>query len=282
MTAPAMPAAPPAVSATAAPASAESRPRRRGFPAIRGYYWLLIFLLYLPIVLLFVFSVNSNTTLSFPLKGLTLAWYAKIFATPALLHSVVNSVIVGVTASVVSTAIGTMVAILLSRFNFRGRDALTGLAMLPLIVPYVVLAVALLVLFRAIGVQLSLVTVAIAHVVVALPYTTLIVLARLIGFDQYLEEAAMDLGASYPATIRLVILPIAAPAIVSALITAFTVSFDEFALALFLAGRDPTFPIYLYGQLRFATTLPVLIATAVLLMGLTLLLLGTAERIRRR
>lgn len=259
-----------------------THPRRLRLPAMRGYYWLLIGLLYLPIALLFVFSINQNTTLSFPLKGFTLAWYEKLFATPALLHAVANSVIVAVSSSIAATAFGTMVALLLSRFDFRGRGALTGLAMLPLIVPYVVLAVALLILFHALGITLSLVTVAIAHVVVALPYTTLIVLARLIGFDQQLEEAAMDLGASYPATIRLVLLPIAAPAIVSAGITAFTVSFDEFALALFLAGRDPTFPVYLYGQLRFATTLPVLIATAVLLMAATLVLLVVAESVRRR
>ena len=258
------------------------RPRRLRLPAIRGYYWLLIGLLYLPIALLFVFSINANTTLSFPLKGFTLAWYGKLFATPALLHAIANSVIVAVASSIAATALGTMVALLLSRFDFRGRGALTGLAMLPLIVPYVVMAVALLILFHALGITLSLVTVTIAHVVVALPYTTLIVLARLIGFDGQLEEAAMDLGASYPATIRLVLLPIAAPAIVSAWITAFTVSFDEFALALFLAGRDPTFPVYLYGQLRFATTLPVLIATAVLLMAATLVLLVVAEGVRRR
>ena len=274
--------APVAPIATAAPVAPGSRRPGRHLPAMRSYYWLLVALLYLPIALLFLFSINANTTLTFPLKGLTLQWYGRLFGTPALLHAVLNSVIVGVSASVVATAIGTMVAVLLSRFNFRGRDALAGLAMLPLIVPYVVLAVALLVLFRAVGIQLSLVTIAIAHVVVALPYTTLIVLARLIGFENHLEEAAMDLGASYPTTIRLIILPIAAPAIVSALITAFTVSFDEFALALFLAGRDPTFPVYLYGQLRFANTLPVLIATAVLLMTATLFLLGAAERIRRR
>jgi spermidine/putrescine transport system permease protein len=262
--------------------TASSRPRRLHLPIMRGYYWLLIGLLYLPIALLFIFSINANTTLSFPLKGFTLAWYEKLFATPALLHAVTNSVIVAIGSSVAATALGSMIAILLSRFNFRGRTALTGLAMLPLIIPFVVLAVALLILFRALDINLSLVTIAIAHVVVALPYTTLIVLARLIGFDQQLEEASMDLGASYPATLRLVVLPIAAPAIVSAWITAFTVSFDEFALALFLAGRDPTFPVYLYGQLRFATTLPVLIATAVLLMLGTLTLILVADRVRRR
>ncbi len=259
-----------------------ARPGRLRLPALRGYFWLMIALLYLPIAILFVFSVNANTTLAFPLKGWTLDWYAKLFATPQLLDAVRRSVIVAISSSIVATALGTMVAILLSRFNFRGRDALTGLAMLPLIVPYVVLAVALLILFHALGIPLSIATVAIAHVVVALPYTTLIVLARLIGFDQQLEEVAMDLGASYPATLRLVVLPIAAPAIVSAAITAFTVSFDEFALALFLAGGDQTFPVYLYGQLRYATTLPVLIATAVLLMAATLVLLVVAERVRRR
>ena len=266
----------------AAPSAPAKRPRRVRMPVMRGYYWLLIGLLYLPIVLLFIFSINANTTLSFPLKGFTLSWYAKLFATPALLHAVVNSLIVAITSSTAATAFGTMIAILLSRFNFRGRGALTGLAMLPLIIPYIVLAVALLILFHALGITLSLWTVAIAHVVVALPYTTLIILARLIGFDQQLEEASMDLGASYPATLRLIVIPIAAPAIVSAWITAFTVSFDEFALALFLAGRDPTFPVYLYGQLRFATTLPVLIATAVLLMVGTMTLILAANRIRSR
>jgi len=259
-----------------------ARPGRLRLPVLPGFYWLVIGLLYLPIALLFIFSINANTTLSFPLKGFSLAWYERLFATPALLHAVVNSLVVGLASSVAATAIGTALAILLSRFNFRGRGALTGLAMLPLIVPYVVLAIALLILFRALGIQLSLVTIAIAHVVVALPYTTLIVLARLIGFDPQLEEASMDLGASYPATIRLVLLPIAAPAIVSAWVTAFTVSFDEFALALFLTGRDPTFPVYLYGQLRFSNTLPVLIAAAVLLMAGTLTLILAADRVRRR
>jgi spermidine/putrescine transport system permease protein len=249
---------------------------------LRGYYWLMIGLLYLPIVLLFVFSVNANTTLSFPLKGLTLEWYQKLFSTPNLLGAVGRSFIVAIAASIVATTLGTMIALLLSRFNFRGKGLLTSMAILPLLVPYFVLAVALLILFRALGVPLGLPTIAIGHAVIALPYTTLIVLARLIGFDRQLEDAAMDLGATYPTTLRLVLIPIAAPAIVSAFITAFTVSFDEFALALFLAGKDPTFPVYLYGQLRFATTLPVLIATAVLLMAASLTLIIGANRIRQR
>jgi spermidine/putrescine transport system permease protein len=261
--------------------SGARRPRRR-LPAMRGFYWLMIGLLYLPILILFVFSINANTTLSFPLRGFTADWYEKLFATPALLNSIKNSLIVAVGSSIAATALGTMVAILLSRFNFRGRNLLTGLAILPLLVPYVVLAVALLVLFTVLGIERSLLTVGIAHAIVALPYATLIVLARLIGSEPQLEDAAMDLGATYPGTLRLVVVPMAAPAIVSAWITSFTVSFDEFALALFLAGREQTFPVYLIGQLRFAQSLPVLIAAAVLLMIGTLTLILVADRVRRR
>jgi spermidine/putrescine transport system permease protein len=264
---------------------AEPAPERRLFgrsTGLRGYYWLMLVLLYLPIVLLFIFSFNSNTSLSFPLKGLTLQWFEKLFETPALLASIGRSFMVAIAASVAATALGTIVALLLSRFEFRGKSLLTSLAILPLLVPYFILGVALLVLFRAADVPLGLGTIAAGHVIIALPYTTLIVLARLLGFDQQLEDASMDLGATYPATLRLVILPIAAPAIFSAFITAFTVSFDEFALALFLSGKDPTFPVYLYGQLRFATTLPVLVAAVVLLMALSLALILLANRIRQR
>ena len=240
--------------------------------ALRSYYGLIVFLLYLPLVVLFVFSLNSSTTVSFPLRGVTLEWYQRVFATGALLRAVWSSLLVAVSSSVVATALGTMIALLMLRFQFRTKRLLAALAVLPLIVPYVDLAVALLVLFRAIGVPLSLLTVGIAHAVVALPFTTLIVLARLVGQGVDVEEAAMDLGATYPQTLRYVVVPIMAPAIVSAWLVAFTVSFDEFALALFLAGREPTFPVYLFGQLRFTATLPVLIAAAVLLMGATLAL----------
>jgi spermidine/putrescine transport system permease protein len=109
----------------------------------------------------------------------------------------------------------------------------------------------------------------------------LIVGARLAGFDSNIEEAAMDLGADYPTTLRRIVIPIITPAMISAWLTAFTVSFDEFALSLFLAGTQPTFPVYLYGQLRFASRLPIMIALAVLMMIGTLTLVLIAERVRR-
>jgi spermidine/putrescine transport system permease protein len=149
-------------------------------------------------------------------------------------------------------------------------------------VPYVVLGVALLILFSALQIDRSLWTIGIAHTVVALPYTLLIIASRMAGFDPAIEEAAMDLGADYPTTLRRVVLPLIFPAMVSAWLTAFTVSFDEFALALFLAGTQPTFPVYLFSQLRFANRLPIMIALAVLLMIGTLTLVFLAERFRQR
>lgn len=245
------------------------------------YYAVLIALLYLPLAVLLLFSFTQGGGLSFPLGQLSLASYASVLSSDALISAARNSLLVAVGSSTAATAFGTMVAIVMLRYDFRGKGLLVALAILPLIVPFVVLGVALLVLFRALGIPLSLWTVGAAHAVVAIPFVLLIVAARLIGVDPRLEDAAMDLGASYPVTLMRVVLPIIAPALVSAWLTAFTVSFDEFALALFLAGPSPTFPVYLYSQLRFASRFPILIAMAVLLMIGTLALVLVAERIRR-
>lgn len=248
---------------------------------LKAYYFGLIALLYLPIAILFLFSLNSSTFLSFPLQGLTLNWYQQLFASDALLRSARNSLVVALGSSLTATFLGTMVAFLMMRYQFRSKGLLVALAALPLIVPYIVLAVALFLLFSVLNIDRSLWTVGIAHTVVALPYVLLIVGARLAGFDASVEEAAMDLGADYPTTLRRVVIPMITPAMISAWLTAFTVSFDEFALALFLAGTQPTFPVYLYGQLRFASRLPIMIALAVLMMIGTLTLVLIAERVRR-
>jgi spermidine/putrescine transport system permease protein len=255
--------------------------RRTSVP-LTFYYFSLIALLYLPIALLFLFSVNSSASLSFPIQQLTFDWYQKLFAADAVLRSARNSLFVAAGSSFAATILGTMVSILMLRYKFRGQNVLIALAVLPLIVPYVVLGVALLILFSVLHIERSLWTVGIAHTVVALPYTLLIIASRLAGFDSSLEEAAMDLGADYPTTLRRVVLPLILPAMISAWLTAFTVSFDEFALALFLAGTQPTFPVYLFSQLRFANRLPIMIALAVLMMLGTLTLVFIAERVRQR
>jgi spermidine/putrescine transport system permease protein len=263
------------------PASAPPR-AQRSVPVLGGYFGLLILLLYLPIAILVLFSLNANVVLAFPLQGFTLDWYTNALGTPEALNAARNSLLVATGSSIVATALATMIAVLISRYRFRGKQLLLSISLLPLIVPYIVLAVALLLLFAALDVDRSLRTVGIAHTVIALPYALLIFVARLGGVSPSLEEAAADLGASYPTTLRRIILPIIAPAILAAWLVAFTASFDEFALALFLAGSDPTLPVFIYGQLRFASRLPVLISLAVLVMAGTLTLAFIADRLRRR
>ncbi|HJS29061.1 MAG TPA: ABC transporter permease [Anaerolineales bacterium] len=246
------------------------------------YYFGLIALLYLPIGILFLFSFNTNVTLTFPLNGLTLQWYESLLQSPEVLRAARNSLLVAAGSSLVATALATMLALLITRYQFRAKNLLVLLAVLPLIVPFIVLAVALFLLINTLGLNRSLWTIGIGHTVVALPYALLIIVARLAGFDSAIEEAAMDLGATYPTALRRVVLPVIRPAIIAAWLVAFTVSFDEFALALFLAGSEPTFPVYLFSQLRFANRLPVMISLAVLLMIGTLTLTFIAERFRRR
>lgn len=259
-----------------------SAARRRPRIGLRAYFLGMIALLYLPIGILLVFSFNEGASISLPLRGFTLDWYEEVFARGELINAARNSVVVALVSSTLATALGTMLALLLARFKFRGKPGLAALAMLPLIVPYVVLGFALLILFSALDIPRSLVTIAAGHTVLALPFVVLIVLARLTGFDAALEDAAMDLGATYRATLRLVVLPVIAPAVVAAWLVAFTVSFDEVALALFLVGREQTFPVYLAGAIRFTGSLPHLIAGAVLLMGATMAMALIAERVVRR
>jgi spermidine/putrescine transport system permease protein len=245
------------------------------------YAGLLAFL-YLPIILLFVFSFSTGRGLVFPIEGLTLERYVAALDNAQMLNAARNSLIAGVMAATVATALGLAVGLAVTRFQFRGRGPLLGLAVAPLLIPYIVLAVGLFLMFNLIDVPRGILTVSAAHSVIALPYATLILLARLIGLDPALEDAAMDLGATYASTLRRVVLPLLGPALISAWLTCFIVSFDEIAIANLLAGGDPTFPVFLYGQLRFASQAPVLIAMAVLLLIGTLILTVAAQRVRSK
>jgi len=246
-----------------------------------GYVYAgLLAFLYLPVLLLFLFSFSTNTGLTFPIEGFTLGRYASVLENAQMLNAARNSLVVGVTAATLATLLGLAVGLATTRLRFRGRGPLLGMAVAPLLIPYVVLAVGLFLLFNVLDVPRGVLTVAAAHSVIALPYATLILLARLVGLDPALEDAAMDLGATYPITLRRVVLPLLGPSLLSAWLTCFIVSFDEIAIANLLAGRDATFPVFLYGQLRFAGQVPVLVAMAVLLMIGTLVLTILAQRVR--
>ncbi len=246
-----------------------------------GYYILLLVFLQLPILLLIVFSFNDSVLLVFPLKGFTLQWYRELLQATELINAAKNSLIIGLVSSVVATLLGSAAAIAIARYNFPGREFFLNIATLPLVIPYVVLAVALLLMFQALNVELSLTTIMIGHTIINMPYVMLIVAARLSGFANNLEEAAMDLGATYWGTLMRVTLPISMPALVAAFLSSFTMSFDEFSLSFFLAGTQNTLPVYLYSQLRFPSRLPLAVTTAAVVIMVSVVILLFSEWLRR-
>ena len=255
---------------------------RRDLASFSFFYFVLLTLfLYLPLFLLALFSFNNARTMVFPLRGFTLQWYTALFQSPELLEAAWNSIVLGGGSSLVATVLGTMAAIGVVRFRFVGRGLFLATASLPLVIPSVVLGVGMLIGFAEMGVPLSLWTVALGHTVINIPVVILIVAARLVGLQANLEEAAMDLGATYWKTQMRVTLPLSFPAIVAAFLTSFTTSFDEFALTFFLIGAEPTLPVYLYSQLRFPSRLPVVVAMATLIIAGSILLIFFTDWLRR-
>jgi spermidine/putrescine transport system permease protein len=253
-----------------------------GRRVMRVFFGLVVLFLYAPIVILIIFSFNKASVPSFPLSGFTLRWYHEFIANGAMRAALETSAIVAAMSSVVAVALGIVASIGLARRGFRGKGLVTALLLSPLVIPFVVLGIAMLLLFHKLGVNLSLLTIAAGHVVISLPYTILVLLPRLQQIDASLGEAAYDLGAGPLRTFRWVTLPLILPAILSAFLIAFTTSFDEVAVASFLAGPRVTFPLFLYSALRFPTQLPQVIAVAVVVITLTLVVIISAEVLRRR
>jgi len=245
------------------------------------YFLAVCALLYLPIVLLIIFSFNNATALVFPLKGFTLKWYGQLFENRELLKALGNSLMIGAGSSLLATIFGSMGAIAIVRFKLPGRSAFLAVAALPLVIPYVILGVSMLILFNEVGIPLSAFAAGLAHVVISIPYAMLIVASRLVGFPDNLEEAAMDLGASYWGALLRVTIPICSPALLAAFLLCFTISFDEYSIASFLVGTDATLPVYLYSQLRFPTRLPMVVALAAILMTVTMVVMLLSEWLRR-
>ncbi len=249
---------------------------------LSAYAVLFILFLYLPVLLLPIFSVNDSATPKFPMTGLTLKWYQGLPKTPALLDAAWNRLVAGVSAELLSNVLGICAARALTRYRFRGQRAMQGLIMAPLVMPEIIVAVSILIIVLALGMPLTLFTVTLGHVLVCLPYSISVLISGFEGFDRSLEEASADLGETAFGTFRRVTLPMMTPAIISSLLVGFTISLDDFMMAFFLGGNDATLPVYIWGQLRFAARLPSVLALGTLLLVASILLLTLAEILRRR
>jgi spermidine/putrescine transport system permease protein len=254
---------------------------RNGRILLAGFFFLLVVFLYAPIGILLLFSFNDSELPTFPLSGFTLEWYRQFLTNPELQAALQTSAIVATLSSLGAVFLGVLASMALVRRRFPGKAAASAVLLSPLVIPYVVFGISLLLFFHWVGVQRSILTVVIGHIVISLPYTILVLAPRLEQIDVSLEEAAYDLGASRLRTFRSVILPLILPAVVAAFLIAFTTSFDEYAVASFVVGTRATFPIYLYGALRFPSRLPEVIAVAVVVMIVSLAVVVAAEVGRR-
>ena len=254
---------------------------RDGRRVLNVWFAVLLLFLYAPLVLLLVFSFNDNNLPVFPLRGFTTQAYEDFAANTELRASIVTSAKVAAVSSLFAVVLGLLAAMALARRRVVGKAAASALLLSPLVVPYIALAIALLVFFNEVSVSLGLSTVVMGHVVLSIPYTILILVPRLERLDVRLEEASRDLGAGALQTFRLITFPLLLPALVSAYIVAFVLSFDEIVVASFVAGDATTFPLYLFSQLRFPTLLPQVIAVACIVMAASVLLLVGAEIARR-
>lgn len=263
--------------------SGSEAPRNSWRRAVLWAYFVLYALaLFFPLAILAAFSFNDSPALALPWQGLTTRWYERILETPELIRSVQVSFVVALVSSVVAVGLGTAIAIAVMRYRFPGRTALSIASITPLVIPYLALAVALLVTFVALGIRLNLLTVIAGHVTVAIPYTVIIVASRLAGFDPSLEEAALDLGSSRLRVLWRIYLPLAAPAVGGAFVASFILSFDEFYLAFFLSGSDQTLPVYFFSGLRRPQLLPPTVALSTIIMALTIAVVAGAELLRLR
>ncbi len=253
-----------------------------------GINWLAVYavaymvFLYAPAILLPIFAVNDSTIIAFPLRGFTGKWFADLWSSEALQASALNSLYVAVSTCIVSTLLGVCAARAATRYPFPGKKGIMGFIMLPLVLPEIIVAVALLVVLVQLGLDLSLWTVVLGHVLVCTPFSIAVLSSAFQGMDRSLEEASLDLGETRFNTFRRVTLPLVMPGIISSLLITFTISLDEFIIAFFLTGTDATLPVYIWSQLRFPAKLPSVMALGTILLLVTIVLLILAEWFRRR
>jgi spermidine/putrescine transport system permease protein len=215
-------------------------------------YSLLAFVyLMLPIGIVIAFSFNEpKGRFNYVWSGFTLDNWKNWDGVPGLRSSMVLSLEIALLASLIATALGTLIALALVRYGFRGRGLTNLLIFLPLSTPEIVLGASLLTLFLNLTIVFGFWTILIAHVMFCISFAVVTVKARLIGFDRHLEEAAMDLGANEWATFRKVTLPLIAPALLAALLLCFAISIDDFVVTYFNAGPRTTFPLFVWGAAR--------------------------------
>ncbi|MCC8986796.1 MAG: spermidine/putrescine ABC transporter permease PotC [Candidatus Contendobacter sp.] len=245
-------------------------------------YLLLIYgFLYLPILVLIVYSFNDSKY-SLEWRGLTWQWYQNLLDDPDLLQTALNSALIATLSATVATAIGAMAAVAIHRYAFFGKPLLNALLFVLMMTPDIVMGIALLILFASLSLPLGFWTLLLAHITFNIPFVVVTVLSRISGFDPHLIEAARDLGATEFQTFRQVILPLLAPAVVAGWLLSFTLSMDDVMVSFFVTG--PSFeilPLKIYSMVRLGVT-PEINALCTIMLGVTLSMILIAQSLLRK
>lgn len=238
--------------------------------------------LYLPIVILIVFSFNESRLVTV-WGGFSTKWYGTLLSNQGLMDAVWVTARVGVISATVATVLGTMAALALTRWTrFRGRLLFSGMVFAPLVMPEVITGLSLLLLFVSLGFDRGITTVTLAHITFTMCYVAVVVQSRLVSFDRSLEEAAMDLGATPTRTFFAITLPVILPAVVAGWMLAFTLSLDDLVIASFTSGPGATtLPMKIYSQVRLGVT-PEINAICTILIGIVSIGVLTASVVNKR
>jgi spermidine/putrescine transport system permease protein len=256
---------------------------RLGSRVLGGYFVLLAVFLYAPLAVLIVFSFNDSQIQTLPYAGFTLRWFHAVFSNGDLIAAVQRSAVIAVVTAIGATLLGLITAVAMTARRLALRRVVTALVLLPLVIPYIVLAVGLLILLSWLGLRQALWAVVLGHIAVSVPYCLLVILPRLRTVDQAIVDAARDLGAGAWAAFRRITLPLIVPALLSSAILAFTISFDEFAIASFLvpAGKE-TLPVYIYSGSRTPALQPQVVTVGAMVVVASLVVVTAAEIGRAR
>jgi spermidine/putrescine transport system permease protein len=243
--------------------------RRLGALLLPGYTHLVMLWLFAPIIVMIVFGFNdTHGRLNIVWTGFTLRWFEDPFGVTALTNAVSTSLVTATVGAFISTVLGTMIALASHRYSFRGKALLDAIMVMNIAASEVVMGAALLTLFIAGNVPLGPVTIVVAQVMFSIPFVAITVRARLVGFDNLLEEAAQDLGASPLTTFMLVTLPIIFPGVLAAALLAFALCLDDYVITSFVSGNTLTFPLWVYGATRLGVPPQVnVIGTLIFLAG---------------
>jgi putative spermidine/putrescine transport system permease protein len=247
--------------------------------ALRVWVALVLLFLFLPIVLIVLYSFNQSNIESWPISSFSLHWFSVAWHDPQVRSAFLLSVRVGLIATVLALLLGSAVAYALYKFRFYGREGISLLLVLPLALPGIITGISLNSFFSFTGIQLGTLTIVIGHTTfcIVVVYNNLI--ARLRRTPGSLAEASMDLGARGWQTLRLVTLPMAATAIVSGALLAFGLSFDEVIVTVFTAGAQNTLPLWIFGAIRLGQQLPEVNAVVTFVILLTIIPVVIAARI---